>query len=131
MKSLLRLDRLGIWCTSSAQIRLKDVVEATVWHTVLMKTIWSLGHLFSKKNISARDFELNCIIEFAVMLMSWLIRVDDIVLDIATNVAQWRMLKIAPEGVDEFVCESCTSFGGSREGGEDTDEEFSSSTPVS
>jgi hypothetical protein len=96
-----------------------------------MKTIWSLGHLLSKKNISARDFELDCIVEFAVMLVGWFIRVDDIILDVAAHVAQGRMLKIAPEGVDEFVCKSCASFGGCRKGGEDTDEEFSSSTPVS
>jgi hypothetical protein len=76
-----------------------------------MKTIWSLGHLLSKKNISAGDFELNCIVEFAVMFVSWFIGVDDIVLDVAADVAQGRMLKISPEGVDEFVCKSCTSFG--------------------
>jgi hypothetical protein len=130
VETLLSLDRLGVGSTSSAQVWFKDVVEASIRHAVLMKTVRCLGDLFSEGNIGTGHLELNCVILFAVALVVFL-RAGNFILDVATNVAQWGVLKVAPESVDELVCKSGASLGGTGQGSEDTDEELSCTGPVS
>jgi hypothetical protein len=125
VKALLRLDRLGIGRTSPAEVRLEDVVEATVRHAVLVKAIGGLGNLFSQENIGAGYLELDSVILITVLLVGRLLIIDGFVLDVAADIAQGRVLEVAPECVDELVGESCASLGGGGEGSEDANEELS------
>ncbi|KAI6767772.1 hypothetical protein HG530_005781 [Fusarium avenaceum] len=125
MKALLRLDRLGVGCTSSAEVRLEDVVEAAVRHTVLVKTIGGLGDLLPQENIGSGYLELDGIILIAVVFVGRLLVIDGFVLDVAADIAQGRVLEVAPECVNQLVGESCTGLGGGREGSEDSNKELS------
>lgn len=90
-----------------------------------MKTIGGLGDLFPQENIGAGYLELDGVILIAVVLVGRLLVVDGFVLDVAADIAQGRVLEVAPECVNQLVGESCTGLGGGREGSEDANEELS------
>jgi hypothetical protein len=90
-----------------------------------VKTIGGLGNLFSQENIGAGYLELDGVVLLAVVLVCRLLIIDSFVLDVAADIAQGRVLEVAPKGVNELVGESCTGFGGGGKGSKDADEELS------
>jgi hypothetical protein len=92
-----------------------------------VKAIRSLRDLLPQDDIAVWGLELDSVVELTVMLVCGLVRVDHLVLDVTADVAQGRVLEVAPEGVDELVGERGPRLGGTGEGGKDSDEELCSS----
>lgn len=124
MKTFFSSDRLGVGGASLAQVRLEDVVEAAIWHAVLVETIRGLGDLLAQNNITVGCLELDGVVGLSDGLVTRL-WVDDLVLDVATDIAQRRVLEGTPESVDELVGELRTSTGRRRQGSKDANEKLS------
>ncbi|KAF4504142.1 hypothetical protein G6O67_008753 [Ophiocordyceps sinensis] len=126
LKPLRGADRLGVRRARPAQVGLQDIVEAPVRSPVLMEAVWRLRDALTQHDIAVRDRELDRVV--GVGLSRGLGPGDNLVLDIAADVAQGRMLEIVPKRVDELVGEKGSDLGRGREGGEDADQELGRAT---
>lgn len=67
-----------------------------------------MGYALTQDDLAVWGFELNEV--GGLVLFLGALGIDDLIVDIATNVAQWWMLKIVPERVDELVSELDPGF---------------------
>lgn len=105
VKTLGTSDRLCIGRAGSVEMGLQDVVEATIGHSIMMDAIGCARNLLAQTDAGVGNLKLDGVV-FGVFLISPRCSLlDGLLFDIAADLTQREMLEIAPQAVDELVCE--------------------------